>query len=307
MRLQSLVRAPGALRFASVSLAVTAIAAAAASGLVYDSPYAPLVVGVVIAVPAVLIALLRKPVWALYAALFVVMLPGGLLPATIQSNLNRGLTVIAFSVWLVSVLARRCRIAWTITASFMCGFVVWGVVTLLWAGNLSAGFNSIQVYTLRLVLYLVLVANLIRSEESLDGLMKTLAISGWVLILIGLGTLVLAGYTSGSRFRILEMNENETGILALVTLPGVLWLAIRSSGRQRAVRDAPRFRIRGRRSRPGGAKWIARERHYLFDHAVGFLDLAVHTTVGDPGPGPVGGDGCQHAGDVLDPQRSVSR
>jgi putative inorganic carbon (hco3(-)) transporter len=80
------------------------------------------------------------------------------------------------------------------------------------------------------------VANLIQSEESLDGLMKTLAISGWVLILVGLGTLVLAGYTSGSRFRILEMNENETGVLALVTLPGVLWLAIRSSGRQKAIK-----------------------------------------------------------------------
>ena len=142
MLLQSLIRAPGALRFVLVSLAVTAIAAAAASGLVYESTYAPLVAGVAIAVTALLIAWLRKPVWALYAALFVVMLPGGLLPATIQSNLNRGLTVIAFSVWLVSVLARRRPITWTITASFMCGFVVWGVVTLLWADNLSAGFNS---------------------------------------------------------------------------------------------------------------------------------------------------------------------
>ena len=85
MRLQSLVRAPGAVRFVLVSLAVTATAAAAASGLVYESTYAPLVAGVAIAVTALLIAWLRKPVWALYAALFVVMLPGGLLPATIQS------------------------------------------------------------------------------------------------------------------------------------------------------------------------------------------------------------------------------
>ena len=217
-------------------MAGLAVSVVAASGLGYRSPFAPLLVGAAFAAVALAVIWVREPLWALYAALFVVMLPGGLLPATIQSNLNRGLTVIAFSVWLVSVLARRRPIAWTITASFMCGFVVWGVVTLLWADNLSAGFNSIQVYTLRLVLYLVLVANLIQSEESLDGLMKTLAISGWVLILVGLGTLVLAGYTSGSRFRILEMNENETGVLALVTLPGVLWLAIRSSGRQKAIK-----------------------------------------------------------------------
>jgi len=236
MELPPLIRTPAARRFGLIALAVVMITAVAASGVVYRSPYAPAMVGGVFAATAALVACLRRPIWALYAALFVVMLPGGLLPATVQSHLNRGLTVIALSAWLVSVLAQRRPIAWTITASFMCGFVVWGGMTLLWADNLSAGFNSIQVYTLRLVLYLVLVANQIRTEENLDGLMRTLALSGWVLILAGLATLVLVGYSPGARFQVLDMNENQTGSVALITLPGVLWQAIRSSGQQRAIK-----------------------------------------------------------------------
>ena len=240
MELPSLIGAPGARRFGLVALAVVMITAEAASGVVYRSPYAPALVGGAFAAAAALVACLRRPIWALYAALFVVLLPAGLLPAAVQSNLNRGLTVIAFSAWLISVLMRR-PITWTVTVSFMCGFVIWGLMTLLWADNLSAGFNAIQVYTLRLVLFLVLVTNEIRTEESLDGLMRILAISGWVLVLAGLGTLVLTGYTPGSRFRVLEMNENQIGLLALVTLPGVLWQAIRSSGQQRAIRMSLSF------------------------------------------------------------------
>jgi putative inorganic carbon (hco3(-)) transporter len=236
MEPQPLIGAPAARRLGLVALAVVAITVVAASGVFYLSPYAPALVGGAIAAAATLVACLRRPIWALYAALFVVMLPNGLLPATVQSNLNRGLTVIAFSVWLVSVLVQRRGITWTIVASLMFAFAVWGLVTLLWADNLAVGFNSIQVYALRLVLYLILVANQIRTEENLDGLMRTLAISGWVLVLAGLGTLVLEGYTPGSRFRILELNENQIGVLALITLPGVLWQAIRSSGQQRAIK-----------------------------------------------------------------------
>jgi O-antigen ligase len=224
-----------ARRFALVALAVVMVTAVAASGVVYRSPYAPAIVGGAFAAAAALVACLGRPIWALYLALFVVMLPTGLLPITMQSDLNRGLTVIAFSVWLVSLLVRRRPIVWTITASFMCGFVVWCAVTLLWADNLSVGWTSIQAFVLRLVLFLVLVTNLVRTEESLDGFMRVLAISGWVLILAGLGTLVTTGYTPGSRFQILQMNENEIGVLALVTLPGVLWLAMRSAGRQKAI------------------------------------------------------------------------
>ncbi len=183
-----------------------------------------------------LVLCVKKPVWGLYAALIVVLLPTGLLPATVHSNLNRGLTVFAFGVWLISVLVRRRTITWTLSTSFMAAFVIWGMVTLLWADNLDAGTNEIQVYALRLALFFVLIPNEIRTSDSLDGLMRTLALSGWMLVLAGLGTLLLEGYTPGSRFQILEMNENGIGMLALVTLPGILWGVIRASGHQRTVR-----------------------------------------------------------------------
>lgn len=230
-----MIDAPTARRFGLVALAVAATAAAAASGIVYPSSHAPALAGGALVAAVVFVAFVRRPVWALYAALFSVMLPIGLLPATVQSNLNRGLTIIAFAVWLISVIVQRHPITWTVPATFMSAFVAWGLVTLFWANNLDAGLNGIQTYTLRLILYLVLVTNQIRTQESLDGLMKTLMASGWVLVFAGLGTLLFEGYTPGSRFQVLDLNQNEVGILALVALPGVLWQAIRSSGRQRTI------------------------------------------------------------------------
>jgi hypothetical protein len=107
---------------------------------------------------------------------------------------------------------------------------VWSLVTLFGAANMIVGTNALQVYTLRWILFMFLVANEIRTREDLDGLMNTLALAGWVLVLVSAWTIWSGGYTVGTRLQVAEENSNGLGVTALVTLPGVLWLAMRTSG-----------------------------------------------------------------------------
>jgi O-antigen ligase len=177
-----------------------------------------------------------RPNWALHAALFVVLFPVGLIPVEIHSLLNRSLTVVALVTWLVAVISRGHRVTWTTTTFLMLGFLIWGTVTLLWASNLGSGTTMLQAYALRLILFLLLVPNEIRTKEDLNGWMSTLALIGWALILVSAGVVLFEGYVPGTRLRVLGVNENALGMLGLVTLPGVLWVAMKPSGRYRVLK-----------------------------------------------------------------------
>ena len=203
--------------------------------LVYDSPYSPLLIaGIVLGILFALVWV-RMPVWALYTALLIVLLPIGLLPASVQSNLNRVLTVIALVVWGVNVIVRRRRIIWTSAGLYMLGFIIWCLLTLLWAKNLEASKYELGGYALRFVLFLLLFANEINTRGTLDALMKTLAIAGWVFVIAGMGTLLIQGYEVGTRLQILEENENTLGGLTPLVMVGVIWLAVRTPNPRRAL------------------------------------------------------------------------
>jgi len=117
----------------------------------------------------------------------------------------------------------RKKIIWTGPALFMFFFLLWSGVTLLWTGKTGPATTALQVYSLRFLLFLVLIPNEIRTRQDLDGLMNALAISGWVLMLSVVATLLLQGYTTGSRLKVFGENENGAGMLAVIALIGVMW------------------------------------------------------------------------------------
>ena len=219
-----------------IVLAAMASIVAGASLLVYASPLSPLFVGGAVAAIAIGIAWLRKPVLALYGAIFVALLPIGLIPDHVYSILNRAMLLVALGAWLLGLVARRRRIVWTSTALLMLCFLVWGMIALFWTPNLGLGMEKVVQYACRLILFLLLVSNQVGTKETLDGLMRTLALSGWVLVLAGMGTVLLQGYEPGTRLQILGTNMNQFGISALVTLPGVLWLAMQAPRGHKALR-----------------------------------------------------------------------
>jgi len=184
MSLRPLLRAPSALGFRFILRAVVVGFFAGLLGIIYPFPYSLLIVCGGITAVVTVVAWFAKPVWALYAAIFVVLLPIGLIPPHIHSMLNRSATVIAFVTWVFAVITRKHRVTWTLTSSMMLTFLIWGTVTLFWTRNLDKGTTILQAYTLRLMLCLLLVPSQIRTQKELDGLMTTLALSGWVLMLV---------------------------------------------------------------------------------------------------------------------------
>ena len=199
-----------------------------ASFIVLSSSYSPLIVLVGSIAIISLFVWLKKPVWALYFTLIVILLPQSLIPAQVNSYINRIATVIALAVWIIDVIRRRSRILVPSSTLLMIGFIVWATLTLLWADNFSEGVTILQRYVLRLMLFMVLIVNEIRTKRDLDGLMITLAISGVLLVVVSGVTIILQGYSPGTRLQVLEVNENGLGISLLIALTGVLWWTIRS-------------------------------------------------------------------------------
>lgn len=195
------------------------------SFLVTPEPYAPLfIIFAFIAIIALVLCLL-KPEYALYFSLFVILLPLGIIPAQIHSYLNRGATVLAFAVWLVNTIVKRRKFHITSSSVWMLVFILWAIVTLLWVEKYDAGFEEVQTYVLRLILFLIVAVNIITTIPALDGLMYTLALSGMVLVGVSGYSVLSQGYMAGSRLQVFGMNENQLGISLIITIPGVIWWA----------------------------------------------------------------------------------
>jgi O-antigen ligase len=203
------------------------------SGLFYASTYSPLLFGGAIAAVAFLAVWFQKPAMALYVTLFIVLTPVGILPLQLHSNLNRSMTILTLGIWVFDVIFRRRRIVWTSTTGMMLGFLTWSIVTLFWATNIERGTTGVQGYALRFLLYLLLIPNLIKTKKDLDGLMITLAISGWTFVLFSFSIFLHEGFNPGSRFQVMSANENAVGTFVMITLLGVLWQAMRSYQQQK--------------------------------------------------------------------------
>lgn len=213
-----------------IAIAVLAVLLVGISGVFIASPYAPLLVGAAIAGIVAAIFFLRKPAWAVYAALFVVFIPLGLLPASLQSNINRVLSVGAFAVWVIDVIAHHRKVVWNSTTWAMLVFLVWCMLSIIWSTDRSNSIQAIQVYILRFMFFLLALPNLIRDKNDLKHLLRVLAAIGWFMILVSLVfTLFTGGYTPGSRLKVLDTNQNSLGIILLVALPGVLWDSTQAS------------------------------------------------------------------------------
>jgi hypothetical protein len=155
--------------FFLIFLAFLASILTGVSMLVFYSSFTPLVMGGVSVVLFILSFWFRKPVLAVYVALFFVFLPMGLIPSNIHSLLNRSLTVVAFAIFIVSAFAHRLKITCTLPTYIFIGFLFWSIGTLFWTDNVDRGVIIIQTYFLRLILFLFLIPNLIRDREGIRG------------------------------------------------------------------------------------------------------------------------------------------
>ena len=203
--------------------------AAALSGfciLVFPDSLAPLIVLAAAGAVAFLAACFLKPVLALYAALFFALIPSGMIqPETLHSWLNRGLTILALATWIFGILAYGYKIHIHPVAMLGAGFLLWSIISVLWSAYIPDAIQQLQVYILRIVVFLILIPNEIRTRQRLNGFINVIALVGLALFLVSVSILATQGYTPGVRFTIFKVNENMVGVSAMITLIGVLWLA----------------------------------------------------------------------------------
>jgi hypothetical protein len=148
-----------------IILAFVAALSVGSSILLFPYEYTLLFVGGVILGFVVLLIWLNNPSLALCLTLIIIFLPAGLISPTIQSNLNRSLTVITFGIWIIHQLHHKYRIVLTPTSILMIAFLIWCATTFFWSQSIENSSHYVQVYILRFILFLFLLPNMIRTEN----------------------------------------------------------------------------------------------------------------------------------------------
>lgn len=230
-------------RFRPRSLVMLALILSAATGvglLAWNGPLALLLLAGGACVAAICLFLVRRPLTALHVALFLYLIPFGLwLPEVdlLQTIGINGAIALAFCAWLLRASFQRRPIVWNSVCLLIGLYIVWATVSLLWAPDLVEGRKRLVGYGLGLII-LFLIVQQVRTLEAIDGMMRVLAMVGWIVVIAGLLTLLLSDFEFGARLKIFNMNENALGYYLTSTLPGTMWPALRSSGLRRGVHIA---------------------------------------------------------------------
>jgi putative inorganic carbon (hco3(-)) transporter len=192
--------------------------------------FSPLYGGVAaVAVTLVLLAV-RLPLVALYLTIFVALLPPGLIPPLLYSQIFLALLALSLSAWLVQMMVQRRAVVVTVPVLLFALFWLWALITVLWAADPILSRQRLVQYLLVITL-LFLIVNQVNSRRRLNGLLATLALNGWVLVASGGWTLLVTGYEPDGRLRIFELNENMMGTLLILATAGVVWQAWRAPAR----------------------------------------------------------------------------
>ncbi|MBJ6128548.1 O-antigen ligase family protein [Microvirga splendida] len=178
--------------------------------------------------------MIQHPLAALYVALFLCLMPFKFGFDYIYDPVRNLALALALGAWLLQVAHRKDKIVWNGTCGLIVLYMAWACVTLIWAPDLVESRRKLVAYGMGLIL-LLLVCNQIRSKSALDGLMRVLAIVGWIMVAAGVYTIVFTGVQSGERLKVFEVNENQFGTFLILMLPGVIWPVLCRRGRMRSI------------------------------------------------------------------------
>lgn len=218
-------------------LAVMLVVAIGVSGKLIDEWYAPLMIGGAVFGMAMVLVWLRDPLWALLPAILMIFLPQGMIAPEIQSLGNRVFTLATLGCWGAQLVFRRKLIRWTMPTMLFTVFITWALLSLIWAISIDDGISILQIYVLRMILFLILIPNLVNNQEALKKFLTTIAISGWILIFASYYVVLTEGWEPGSRLQVYATNANALGVQAIISAVGTLWWAM-LPGRYRSLRMA---------------------------------------------------------------------
>ncbi len=180
--------------------------------------------------------LIRFPRHLLLIALFLFLVPFGLRPEPISGLFSVaafGMLAIAFLAWLVNRAGGEPAKPAGVTLFMLFLFMGWAAYTAIWAPDLVAARRKLVAYGIGIVL-LFLVVQQTRTRDELVALTRVLALSGWLLLVTGVGSIALS-FQPGHRLHVANTNQNELAMLLLAAMPGVLWEPALAQGRSRTI------------------------------------------------------------------------
>jgi O-antigen ligase len=224
------------LRLSGCILAAFWLAAACSALVLWSNPLAPLLLVAGACGAAISLLLLQQPLAALYVMLFLRVLPSGFWPPAlddVNTVVVNSALALALGAFLLDVAAQRRPITWSPVCLLVALYIVFATVTLLWAPDFIEGKKKLVAYTSGLIV-LFLMSNQVTSLSSVDGVMRVLRLIGWTTIIFGL-YVALTDFHRGHRLKVLDINENELGVVLIVMVPGAIWPVFRSYGLVRAL------------------------------------------------------------------------
>jgi putative inorganic carbon (hco3(-)) transporter len=235
-------------RLSSMVVAPTVLAIVAAGLLFWSNPLAPLLLVGGACAAAISLLLLQQPLQALYVALFIRLSPVAFPPPysivfTVVVNMA---VVLALGAWFIRTIGERRPIVWSPVTVLVALYIIWSSVTLLWASDLAAGATKLVQYVSALILFF-LITNQVVSLRSLDGIMRVIGLTGWIMVTCGLYAALFMDFQVGERLKVLypcseasgwlcsSNNENTFGSILILMIVGVIWPVLRSSGVRRSL------------------------------------------------------------------------
>lgn len=232
-----LLKRESAGRGGLIALVLLLSAGTGAGLLLWDNPLGLLLAAGGACAAAIGLYFLRRPLAALYVALLLYLIPYGVQPPEFDlayTILANGAIALALCAWVLQVPSQRQPVVWDEVCLLIFVYIVWASVTLLWAPDLIEARHKLAAYCIGLIL-LFLVVQQVRTLRAVDGLMRILAMTGWMLVIAGVLTLLFTDYQFGTRLRILDLNENAFGTLLTLLLSGVIWPVLRTTGARRSL------------------------------------------------------------------------
>src|SRR5690606_308087 len=108
---------------------------------------------------------------------------------------------LALGAWLLKVVVQRQHIHWNAVCVLLTLYLVWAIVTLLWAPDLVLARKELVAYVSGFIL-LLLISEQVRSIAAIDGLMRVLKVMGWILVLGGLHAAFTGALQPGERLQV---------------------------------------------------------------------------------------------------------
>ena len=233
----SLLKGQAVVHTSSIVALALVLPAVVAGLLLLNEPLILLIAGGGVCAAAIVLLLLQRPLIALQVALFFYLFPIGLRPVEAglaQDILTNGAIGLAICAWTLHAPSQRRPILWNWVCFLMALFILWAIITLLWAPDLTKARHALVAYSIGFIL-LFLVVQQVRSPHAIDGLMRVLAMIGWTMVISGVLTVLITGYHPGERLKVFNVNENYLGVILILVLPGVIWPVLGSSGVRRGL------------------------------------------------------------------------